>query len=85
MKNRALSLKQVGERLGIGQTSLRKLFVELKAYKAGGQWRIDESDLEAYVAAQKAKRQPRITEAEAVEKAFDPDALLPDVPEEARL
>lgn len=85
MTDRALSLKQVCQRLGLGMTAVRALFPQLKAYKVGRDWRVDERDLEAFIAARKAAHLPRMTEAQAVAKAFDPDDALPEVAEEYRL
>ena len=82
---RALSVKDVCQRLGIGPTKFRTMRTKLHAYKVGGCWRVDESDLAAYVERQKAEQRPPMTEAQAVAKAFDPDDLLPEVPPECVL
>lgn len=82
---RALSVKDVCQRLGIGPTKFRMMRAKFHAYKVGGAWRVDESDLLAYIEKQKAAARPALSEAQAVSKAFDPDDLLPEVPAECLL
>jgi hypothetical protein len=82
---RALSLNDVCRRLSLGETAVRVLLPKMRAYKAGGVWRVDESDLDAFIESRKAAQQPRLSEAAAVRKAFDPDDALPEVPAECLL
>lgn len=81
MTTRGLTLKQVAARLGSGYFTAYRLVTSgaLVAYKAGG-WRVDECDLEAFIAKKKAEQapaSPRVMD--------DPDERLGPVPEEYRL
>lgn len=81
MKDRGLSLKQVAARLGCGYSTAYALVSagKIPAYRAGG-WRVDESDLEAFIARQKTANQPAAPTA-----GDDPDEALGPIPQEYRL
>ena len=84
---RALSLKDVGQRLSKGESFVRGLLKrnELPAYRVGGSWRVDSNDLDAFIEKQKAMQRPSMTETGAVANAFDPNDLLPEVDDDCRL
>jgi len=46
-----LSVKEVAERLGVGERTILRLIKgnELTAYRVGGVWRVAEEDLESYL------------------------------------
>ena len=51
MDNKYLSIKQVAERLGVNKKTVRRwvLSKQLKACRAGIQWRITEEDLQLFL------------------------------------
>lgn len=58
-EDRELILSEVAAMLRVSEDTARKLLVsgEIPSYKAGRQWRVNKSDVEAYKEKQKRKGQ----------------------------
>jgi excisionase family DNA binding protein len=59
MTGRLLNIKQVQELLGLSERTVFRLIKnnDLKGFKAGREWRFEESDIDAYIAEQRKKAQ----------------------------
>jgi len=77
MKAPLLTIPQVRERLNVSERTVRRLIAsgKLRAAQIGSGWRVDEGDLEAYSALQRAAAHGDTVEA-AVQRSFDADRGL---------
>jgi excisionase family DNA binding protein len=59
MPRKTLNIKQVQEVLNLSERTVFRLIKsgELKGFKAGREWRFEESDLDLYIERQRAKAQ----------------------------
>lgn len=57
MKARLLTMREVGDRLHVGEKTIRRLIAtgDLRAAQIGWQWRVDEDDVDAYLERQREK------------------------------
>jgi excisionase family DNA binding protein len=72
MSGEIFNVKQLEKKLMLSERTIFRLIKsgDLKGFKAGREWRFEESDIDAYIQAQKAK-----TWKEATVPASDPDPL----------
>jgi excisionase family DNA binding protein len=65
---KALSLQDVLEQLGVARKTVLLLVArgKLAAFKVGRQWRFEQQDVDAFIAAQKAAAVKRATSAPAI-------------------
>jgi excisionase family DNA binding protein len=83
MKPPALTLEQVQQRLNVGRTRVYALLKsgQLRRFKEGRDWRVDEADLEAYIESRKQGGSDSVSRPTAVAQSFDADNDLATTPE----